>query len=413
MNKYFDKNVGRIINLLSAQEAMKITEMYVNHCIGREIMSDIRLNMISYLYDFMTFSDIEQINEFVKKLRENKLGNLDQEQKTCYNQLTEFFDSYKSYSKSNEINIEQAANYIIDMENRKKGISYKKEKNENLELSEKILNGLFINGFEFSSFASHICKLYEDKMKLALQNKTEIDIPLEEELAYYNLHDFSKSGEFVNVPKTETEPKTEKKEHETTETQTQEKNEVVEKKQEEMFREIKAEDNIPQVKIDVPEENLNNVSNREDNDVKVPQIQTINEESQKKEEKNGSQEIVKAPTIEIKEQQTPVVEINIPTDTIAKKKEEQIPQIQINVDLENEAKSNKNEEAKAEKKEEIKEDKKPQQASTPKKLSITADDILKATQEINANDAFGYFEDSIDRKNSNTSSNNDFGGFRD
>ena len=68
MKKFFDKEMGRLVNLLSPQEAVQITKIYVNHCIGRRTMSEARMKMVSYLYDFITFSNTIEVDNFVEQL---------------------------------------------------------------------------------------------------------------------------------------------------------------------------------------------------------------------------------------------------------------------------------------------------------------------------------------------------------
>ncbi len=437
MKKFFNKSIGRMVNLLSPQEAMQITKMYINHCIGKEVMSGVRLKMISYLYDFMAFSNINDINMFIKMLKEEKDSqNLGKEERSCYEKILEFFDSYKTYSNSEDVDIEQASNYIITMENMKKELIEKENRGQELNFNEKLLNGLFLNGFEFSSFALHICELYENKMKAAINSGNEIDIPLEQELAYYNLHDFSSTGDISKIESKKNDDKA--KNYENTNKSNVVKPVGVNEKAD-AISEPKIIDKQPEVspveiKVDIPVTEEVKV-----NDVPVSEIKEKVQPKSEKVEEN-------IPTINIGEveekEEIPQINISIPVDDknetvkqevakpqtvneakqnqTAKVQEEEPKQVQekvetptITVEIPKEDKEVKKEPEKP------KQEPKPQQSATaPRKPFISADDILKATQEINSGDAFGYFGDSIDRRNSYSSNNDDSsfdgtGGFRD
>ena len=437
MKKFFNKNVGRTVNLLSAQEAIQIIKMYIDNCTGKQLMSEVRLKMVTYLYDFMLFSNIKDIEEVVKFLMDGKeLKDIDDDSKKCYDVLYEFFNSYSNYLYSEEVDIEQASEYIIRMDGEKTRISDKVKDNGELDTIEKLLNGLFDIGFDFAPFAEHVCELYTNKMKSDIDNGNELDVPLERELAYCNLHDFYENeGSNINQrPKVSTKNKQEKAPEPSEEENTVE--EVQKEKNEEENTESVQEVNENTTEEQSSEEPAS--ENAEVEEEKAPEVNVVDE--QKNEE---------VPTIEIeapKEEEVPTIEVNVPSEEAKEEKKEEVqeaPTITVEIPQEENKEEPKAEEPKekeeekatdtkgeevlmdaesedkkkSDTKEEAKEEPKAQ-AVPHKKLSISADDILRATQDIDPDAAFNYFGNSVDNKRYGSSNDDDSsfdgtGGFRD
>ena len=307
MKKFFDKEMGRLVNLLSPQEAVQITKIYVNHCIGRRTMSEARMKMVSYLYDFITFSNTIEVDNFVEQLKRFKVTqNLDGDEKASYNKLIEFFKLYSICSKSNDVNIIQASEYIISMDNMKKEIRSKKRANENLDYAHQLFDGLFNVGFNFKELSPRICKLYEQKVQSAVSSEDEIDVSLEQEFAYYNLKDLYDTKDDVEEVKNEEDNKIENGEDKS-----------IEKVQE------NKEDEGKEVDIAV------------ENPKKEVELDTfkINDEAKKQEENkviesNIKEEKVVVKPLEKTESKEETLKVDIQTPNVVEEKKE-IPQVKV------------------------------------------------------------------------------------
>ena len=307
MKKFFDKEMGRLVNLLSPQEAVQITKIYVNHCIGRRTMSEARMKMVSYLYDFITFSNTIEVDNFVEQLKRFKVTqNLDGDEKASYNKLIEFFKLYSICSKSNDVNIIQASEYIISMDNMKKEIRSKKRANENLDYAHQLFDGLFNVGFNFKELSPRICKLYEQKVQSAVSSEDEIDVSLEQEFAYYNLKDLYDTKDDVEEVKNEEDNKIENGEDKSIE-------KVQENKEDEGKKaDIAVEDPKKEVELDTFK---------------------INDEAKKQEENkviesNIKEEKVVVKPLEKTESKEETLKVDIQTPNVVEEKKE-IPQVKV------------------------------------------------------------------------------------
>ena len=307
MKKFFDKEMGRLVNLLSPQEAVQITKIYVNHCIGRRTMSEARMKMVSYLYDFITFSNTIEVDNFVEQLKRFKVTqNLDGDEKASYNKLIEFFKLYSICSKSNDVNIIQASEYIISMDNMKKEIRSKKRANENLDYAHQLFDGLFNVGFNFKELSPRICKLYEQKVQSAVSSEDEIDVSLEQEFAYYNLKDLYDTKDDVEEVKNEEDNKIENGEDKSIE-------KVQENKEDEgKEADIAVEDPKKEVELDTFK---------------------INDEAKKQEENkviesNIKEEKVVVKPLEKTESKEETLKVDIQTPNVVEEKKE-IPQVKV------------------------------------------------------------------------------------
>ena len=307
MKKFFDKEMGRLVNLLSPQEAVQITKIYVNHCIGRRTMSEARMKMVSYLYDFITFSNTIEVDNFVEQLKRFKVTqNLDGDEKASYNKLIEFFKLYSICSKSNDVNIIQASEYIISMDNMKKEIRSKKRANENLDYAHQLFDGLFNVGFNFKELSPRICKLYEQKVQSAVSSEDEIDVSLEQEFAYYNLKDLYDTKDDVEEVKNEEDNKIENGEDKS-----------IEKVQENKEDEGKEAD----IAVGDPKKEV--------------ELETfkINDEAKKQEENKVSESNIKEEKVVVKplektESKEETLKVDIQTPNVVEEKKE-IPQVKI------------------------------------------------------------------------------------
>ena len=307
MKKFFDKEMGRLVNLLSPQEAVQITKIYVNHCIGRRTMSEARMKMVSYLYDFITFSNTIEVDNFVEQLKRFKVTqNLDGDEKASYNKLIEFFKLYSICSKSNDVNIIQVSEYIISMDNMKKEIRSKKRANENLDYAHQLFDGLFNVGFNFKELSPRICKLYEQKVQSAVSSEDEIDVSLEQEFAYYNLKDLYDTKDDVEEVKNEEDNKIENGEDKSIE-------KVQENKEDEGKKaDIAVEDPKKEVELDTFK---------------------INDEAKKQEENkviesNIKEEKVVVKPLEKTESKEETLKVDIQTPNVVEEKKE-IPQVKV------------------------------------------------------------------------------------
>ena len=432
MKKFFDKEMGRLVNLLSPQEAVQITKIYVNHCIGRRTMSEARMKMVSYLYDFITFSNTIEVDNFVEQLKRFKVTqNLDGDEKASYNKLIEFFKLYSICSKSNDVNIIQASEYIISMDNMKKEIRSKKRANENLDYAHQLFDGLFNVGFNFKELSPRICKLYEQKVQSAVSSEDEIDVSLEQEFAYYNLKDLYDTKDDVEEVKNEEDNKIENGEDKSIE-KVQENKEDEGKEADIAVEEPKKEVELDTFKINdeaKKQENKVNESNIKEEKVVVKplekteskeetlkvDIQTPNVVEEKKEipQVKIPQVKVEPPKVEVPRVEVPkpenivretvqIPEIKVPQINVEVPKEEipqvQIPQVSVNTTKEdiqrNEVKQEKD-------KEQI-----PQiEVSIPERVASTQNDV-RNNYNRNNNNANNNYNNNMNRNNNNANNSN-------
>ena len=432
MKKFFDKEMGRLVNLLSPQEAVQITKIYVNHCIGRRTMSEARMKMVSYLYDFITFSNTIEVDNFVEQLKRFKVTqNLDGDEKASYNKLIEFFKLYSICSKSNDVNIIQASEYIISMDNMKKEIRSKKRANENLDYAHQLFDGLFNVGFNFKELSPRICKLYEQKVQSAVSSEDEIDVSLEQEFAYYNLKDLYDTKDDVEEVKNEEDNKIENGEDKSIE-KVQENKEDEGKEADIAVGDPKKEVELETFKINdeakKQEENKVSESNIKEEKVVVKplekteskeetlkvDIQTPNVVEEKKEipQVKIPQVKVEPPKVEVPRVEVPkpenmvreavqIPEIKVPQINVEVPKEEipqvQIPQVSVNTSKED---TQRNEVKQEKDKEQI-----PQiEVSIPERTTSTQNDVRNNYNRNNQNS--GYNGNNNNNNNANNSYNN-------
>ena len=432
MKKFFDKEMGRLVNLLSPQEAVQITKIYVNHCIGRRTMSEARMKMVSYLYDFITFSNTIEVDNFVEQLKRFKVTqNLDGDEKASYNKLIEFFKLYSICSKSNDVNIIQASEYIISMDNMKKEIRSKKRANENLDYAHQLFDGLFNVGFNFKELSPRICKLYEQKVQSAVSSEDEIDVSLEQEFAYYNLKDLYDTKDDVEEVKNEEDNKIENGEDKSIE-------KVQENKEDEGKKaDIAVEDPKKEVELDTfkindeakkQEENKVIESNiKEEKVVVKPLEKTESKEETLKvdiqtpnvveEKKEIPQVKVDPPKVEVPRVKVPkpenmvreavqIPEIKVPQINVEIPKEEipqvQIPQVSVNTSKED---TQRNEVKQEKDKEQI-----PQiEVSIPERVASTQNDVRNNYNRNNQNSGYNgnnNYNNNMNRNNNNANNSN-------
>lgn len=193
MKRFIDKETGKEVNVLTEEEAIRIARMYVNHCTGKEKMPNNRLYLVSFLYDFLVYGDDDDMENMIKALAEIT-NSQPEEEKATYTAMYNIFKKYEEFTKD-DIKIVEATSYIFSMDNNKTVINRKKANNEQLDATQKALSGLFDEGLDFSSFASHICEVWNREVKEKLSHDgVEVDIPLDDELAYQDLLQFSNTG---------------------------------------------------------------------------------------------------------------------------------------------------------------------------------------------------------------------------
>lgn len=297
MKRFIDKETGKEVNVLTEEEAIRIARMYINHCTGKEKMPNNRLYLVSFLYDFLVYGDDDDMENMIRALAEMTNSQSDEEKDT-YIAIYNIFKKYEEFTKD-DIKIVEATSYIFSMDNNKTIINRKKANNEPLDSKQKVLSGLFDEGLDFSSFASHICEVWNREVKEKLsQDGMEVDIPLDDELAYQDLLQFANTGKLP-----------EKAEYmiDFENLSIKKKNDNIEVKEENNNNNdnLSAEDNIPNdeqnsTKIENSEyQNINQENNNKDNQYGVSEDTDSldNENAIKNEEQHTMQEEI--PTIEI------------------------------------------------------------------------------------------------------------------
>ena len=390
------------------------------------------MKMVSYLYDFITFSNTIEVDNFVEQLKRFKVTqNLDGDEKASYNKLIEFFKLYSICSKSNDVNIIQASEYIISMDNMKKEIRSKKRANENLDYSHQLFDGLFNVGFNFKELSPRICKLYEQKVQSAVSSEDEIDVSLEQEFAYYNLKDLYDTKDDVEEVKNEEDNKIENGEDKSIE-KVQENKEDEGKEADIAVGDPKKEVELETFKINdeakKQEENKVSESNIKEEKVVVKplekteskeetlkvDIQTPNVVEEKKEipQVKIPQVKVEPPKVEVPRVEVPkpenmvreavqIPEIKVPQINVEVPKEEipqvQIPQVSVNTSKED---TQRNEVKQEKDKEQI-----PQiEVSIPERTTSTQNDVRNNYNRNNQNS--GYNGNNNNNNNANNSYNN-------
>lgn len=295
MKKFIDKETGKEVNVLTEEEAIRIARMYVNHCTGKEKMPNNRLYLVSYLYDFLVYGDDDDMENMIKALAEIT-NSQPEEEKETYIAIYNIFKKYEEFTKD-DIKIVEATSYIFSMDNNKTIINRKKSNGEPLDSTQKVLSGLFDEGLDFNSFASHICEVWNREVKEKLSHYgEEVDIPLDDELAYQDLLQFANTGKLPEKAEYMIDFENLSLKKKTEDIEAKEESNNYEKIQEENNASLKESDTNPkQTDTEVKSDNYvepnvepaNNIDEHND-----PEDNTV-----KNEEQNAVQEEI--PTIEI------------------------------------------------------------------------------------------------------------------
>lgn len=345
MKRYVEEGTGKIVNLLTGEEAKRIITMYINNYFGSEKIPESRKRLLSYLVDFLNYSKSDEKQKFVDYIKNyEKELELKKEEKKVYDKLVEFFTAY-SETVTADIDISKVAKYIMEKSTKEKLIDEKKEKSQEFTLDEKILDELFSNGFNFSNLASEACKAWEKKLNDALSSKNgEIFVSLDDDIAYHDLLDFVKTGTFA----TEIEIKDKKNE------------DKVEKLNEKTEKEatVSYEDN------------------------KVPTIENL----------EIKDDALNTDAVETKKVEAPIkqnLEINNVPNENKQNKQENIPLIQIQIPEDDENDENLQPKDKEER-------------NTPND-KVDPLSIKDATENVSLNDSVDFFNNVLDQKISNSS----------
>lgn len=312
MKRYFDEKTGKIVNVLTVEEANRIVKIVIDYFFVDTNMPKGRLNLMSLLRDFIKLASLDDISKFTKYIEEYKQTlKLNKEEQENFAMLYQFFKVYQDYSNEN-LNIEEAANYILEKRNQKELIE-KKDANE-LTQKEIILKVLFEKGFSFDRLAKVACETWEKKIQDKIKkDKQEVIISIEQEIAYQDLLDFASHASTPTAKKAEDK--------------VVERKEVKSEKSEKdiVGKDMKAENNRDS-RIDVPQKTP---------EVKI-QVETKKQDEREiKAEKNNTLEQKKDATIQINHG---ILEDDVPirNNPVREEKAQTVATIQINpiIDLE-------------------------------------------------------------------------------
>lgn len=188
MKKFIEKESGRIVTVLTVDEAKKILEMYINCCLGKREVTVGRLNLVNYLGDFVKYSEKKDVSRFYDILvRDKENYEFSKNEQKSYESLINFFEIYNNIEKG-EFDLNTVSNYISTAMTKKEALDLKIEKNETLNFEEK-LNSIFFNkDFDLSILAKNACSKWEELLKQKIeQSEGGVDITLKEEIAYQDL----------------------------------------------------------------------------------------------------------------------------------------------------------------------------------------------------------------------------------
>lgn len=209
VKKFIDN--GRIVTLLTADEAKKILEMYINYCLGKREVKSGRLNLVNYLADFIKYAESKDIVKFYDVLlKEKETFEFSKSDLKAYESLLTFFEIYNGIEKG-ELDLNNISNYIISAEEKKQVIDKKEKNNEELNFEEKLNNIFFSKDFDLLFLAKKACDKWEEKLhKMLEENPSGIDISLKDEIAYQDLLALCENGNIEidkNIEHVETKEK--------------------------------------------------------------------------------------------------------------------------------------------------------------------------------------------------------------
>lgn len=272
MKKFIEKETGRIVTLLSVDEAKKVLEMYINYCLGKREVKSGRLNLVNYLGDFIKYSSNKDIVRFYDTLvKDKETFGFSKNDLKAYESLVTFFELYNGIEKG-EFNIMNVSDYIMSSMSKKETIDKKIQEGQELNFEEKLNHIFFNKDFDLSILAVDACKKWEEVLKRKIgENPDGIDVSLKDEIAYQDLLAFS-NGEKLQPLTTTVEIKKENFAEEI-------KKDQVSKTQSPSLEDVKIEDGgkekeIPQVS------NTSEVMNKKE-------VDTSKNDESKKEENFG------------------------------------------------------------------------------------------------------------------------------
>ncbi len=188
MKKFIDKESGRIVSLLTVEEAKKVLKMYINYCLGKQEVKKSRLNLVEYLGDFVNYSEQKDISRFYDILNKEKEGfQFSKPDAKAYESLMSFFEMYNKI-ENNNFELSAISSYITSAVSKKASIDRKIENGEELNFEEKLNNIFFNKGFDLSILAKNACAKWEEGLRNKIQQADgQIDVSLQEEIAYQEL----------------------------------------------------------------------------------------------------------------------------------------------------------------------------------------------------------------------------------
>lgn len=188
MKKFIDKESGRIVSLLTVEEAKKVLKMYINYCLGKQEVKKSRLNLVEYLGDFVNYSEQKDISRFYDILNKEKEGfQFSKSDVKAYESLMSFFEIYNKI-ENNNFELSAISNYITSAISKKTSIDKKVKNGEELNFEEKLNNIFFNKGFDLSILAKNACAKWEEGLRGKIeQSDGQIDVSLQEEIAYQEL----------------------------------------------------------------------------------------------------------------------------------------------------------------------------------------------------------------------------------
>lgn len=302
MKKYIDKETGKIVNEINNQEAIQIIGMYFDYTFGNAKMTGVKMKFLTYLSAYMKKAkkaDIEEIVNYLEAKRKDvDLDNNVVSQK--YSTLMKLFKLYLDLN-SEQIDIVRAYQVIATLETTKENIKKSKTNGGELSPKEAMLAELMENGFEFKSYAPEICKKWEENLKAKIE-KGEVEVSLEEEIAYQDLLDFNISDTDL-LNKTSNKKQTQRK----VEVEQEEKPEVIKEQEKGTEKEniieikpVKVKEEIQPIKIEIKDDNtqLDSEQNLKSEEKKIenkkediPQIVVTMPEDEEKQIKSKEEKI--------------------------------------------------------------------------------------------------------------------------
>lgn len=199
MRRYIDEKTGKIVNILDKDEANKIVKILIDYFFVEGSVPAGRLNLVSYLKDYIRLANIEDLKEIADYITEYKKGlKISKEDDEEFETLHQFFRVYKDLEET-KISLEDISNYISEMTDKKDELESKEQKD--MSKKDKILSFVLDKDMDFKVLAKLACDAWENNLKEQMNSgKKEVHVSLEEEIAYQDLLEFA-AGTDIEIAK--------------------------------------------------------------------------------------------------------------------------------------------------------------------------------------------------------------------